>query len=125
MEKHIEYNSSLEKYFKNKIKQRPNNWVMITTDDEMLYGKESGKYVNFEGYNPILIEFMDDILLPSGNTIQIVDTHKIKTKILNKSPNRILNKWAEACDLKIYGPFVFKSEWIFSILDIEKLSQSS
>lgn len=111
MDENIEYNFSLMKYFKNKNKQRPNCWVMITTEDVLLYGKESGKFVHFEGYPPIFIDFIDDVLLPSGNSIQIVKTKKGKT----------LNKWSQACGLEIYGEFVFKSEWIFSQLDIERL----
>jgi hypothetical protein len=109
MDENDEYSFSPMKYFKNKNKQRPTCWVLIEADN-LLYGRESGKFVHFEGYPPILIDFIDDVLLPSGNSIQVV-----------KTKGKHLNKWSKICGLEIYGPFVFKSEWIFSYLDIERL----
>lgn len=108
-----EENFKLMKYFEKKNKQRANNWVMITTDGDIFYGQCEKEFVNFGDFPPIKIEFVDQVSLPSGNTINILKTYP-------KSSDPI-NQWAEVCELNIKGPFVFKSEWIFSYLDIEKL----
>jgi hypothetical protein len=88
------------------------NWVMITTKGEIIYGKEIADFVHFKEF-VFKIEFIDHGVLPSGNTIQILKTY----------PKEIdtLNKWAQKCEIELKGPFIFKSEWLFSNLDIEKL----
>jgi hypothetical protein len=109
----VKYNLKLIKYFEKKNKQQANNWVMITIDGDILYGQDKDGFVYFSNFPPIKIEFIDQVSLPSGNIINILKTYP--------KPTEPINQWAEICELDIRGSFAFKSEWIFSYLDIEKL----
>jgi len=109
----IEYNYNLMKYFEKKNKQRANNWVLITTGGDIIYGQDKDGFVYFENHPAIRIEFIDQVVLPSGNNIQILKTFPKSTDVLNQ--------YAQVCELDIKGSFAFKSEWIFSHLDINKL----